>query len=756
MPPLDMDLPLIEVIQQTSDVKSYRFDLSGYDLYYRPGQFANITAEVPPEVSPRPVTRPFTISSSPTQPFLELTIKVNPNGILSKYMFENAKPGQRYRIKAPFGVFCFEDGMASRIGLIGGGAGITPMMSIARYLTHKSLPVQATLFFCTRSSKDIIFREELEELARQNPNLKVQIALSQSDDPNWKGLTGRISKEMFQEHLLPGEPEYVFLCGPPPMMDSVWEILPAIGYDAARIKSEKFTPAKTVVQKPAEATDKALGEHAIHFIRADKKVVVKSDQTVLDVALLEGVDLDSGCRSGVCSTCKVRCLKGTIDQEQAAALDEAEREAGYVLVCVGQPESDLIIDEFPDEPIPPEMRERLEAEGARLPAEATRKTALASEEEAAAHAAILASPGVDLGFAVVPTGEMRKIPIFEGLNERTLTKLQPHVSILQFEPQDIIVREGDYGESAYFVRKGRVEVFLRSLPPVSLGRTDIQRRSGWSGLLTLFQPKTRETRSAFNVSPEAFKPIKLTDMPVDLKPEEHVFLGEGEIFGEAAALSRYPRSATVIANTECELVEIRVQGLRTLMSKSPAFKKFVEEGYRERRIKRDLGSIPLFQECDQGFMENLIQSAELRSYEPNRIVARQGDPADAFYIVRSGFVKVSAHVGEGELTFTYLTKGEYFGEISLLRGEPKAATLTSVDYVEVVKIPREIFQALLERYPQVGERIQKTAAERLEATLSLAEQTSKAYHLEKGIDLGFIKTDRTPQELVRLHYRRIE
>lgn len=734
-----MDLPLIGVVQQTENVKSYRFDISGYDLHYRPGQFANITANVPPEISHTPVTRPFTISSSPTQPFLELTIKVNPEGVLSKYLFENARPGQRYRIRAPYGVFCYEDGIAPRLGLIGGGAGITPMMSIARYLTHKNLPVEATLIFSVRAVKDIIFREELEELGRQNPRLKIYVVVSDPGDANWAGLTGRVSKEIFQQYLIPSNPECVFLCGPPPMMDSVLELLPAAGYDPTRIKTEKFTPAKTVVKKDPEQRDQAQGEFAVHFVRSDKKVVVKADQTVLDVALIEGVDLDSSCRAGACGTCKVRCLKGTIDQEEASSLDEAERQAGYVLVCVGRPQGDLIIDERPDEPIPPEMRRQLEAEGAKLPpqtAQEERSRAFAGKIEREADT--LASPGVHLGFSVIPLEEMRTISIFQGLNERTLARIQPHVSLLRFEPKDIIVREGDYGESAYFVRQGRVEVFLRSLSPQALGRADIQSGSVWRSFLHLIKPKVQETPSAFNVTPEAFKPIKLTDMPVDLKPEERAFLEEEEIFGEAAALSRYPRSATVIADTPCELVEIRVQGLRTLMSKSPAFKRFVEDRYRERMLEGQLRSIPLFQECDQEFIDDFIRSAELRAYEPSQIVARQGDPADAFYIVRSGFIKISARAGQGELTFTYLTKGEYFGEISLLRNEPKAATLTSVDYVEVVKIPREKFQALVERYPQVAEGIQRTAAARLEATISLVEQTSKAYHLEKGIDRGFI------------------
>jgi len=147
--------------------------------------------------------------------------------------------------------------------------------------------------------------------------------------------------------------------------------------------------------------------------------------------------------------------------------------------------------------------------------------------------------------------------------------------------------------------------------------------------------------------------------------------------------------------------------------KGTSFKTDLEKKYRERSLDNHLRSVPLFASLDEAFIEHLRENVELVSYNQSQLICKEGEEADAFYLIRSGMVRVSIALPGGEMVRTYLSRGDYFGEIGLLRSIKRTATCTALDAVDVVKIPAVEFNLMLEKFPAVREQIEPIAAARL-------------------------------------------
>ena len=164
------------------------------------------------------------------------------------------------------------------------------------------------------------------------------------------------------------------------------------------------------------------------------------------------------------------------------------------------------------------------------------------------------------------------------------------------------------------------------------------------------------------------------DVPID---NPAATLGAGDMIGELAALAAlkqdrlkrpkfYPRSATVRAKTAVEALEMLPNILNNVLYNSPAFKEKLNKNYRTRALDNHFRSIPVFHNVSQEFLDKLRDRVELVDVQPGQVICRQGDVADAFYLIRLGFVKVTQDFPGGEMVLTYLSRGAYFGEMGLL------------------------------------------------------------------------------------------
>ena len=297
----------------------------------------------------------------------------------------------------------------------------------------------------------------------------------------------------------------------------------------------------------------------------------------------------------------------------------------------------------------------------------------------------------------------------------------------KFSEGDIVCTEGEFGSTAFFIVEGEVDIFIEN----PLAKVQSKRNGGFFGFLKkvtgLFG------RDSANATDE--HGYIAIDADVDLpKTTPLAVLGKGELFGEMTCRTFQPRSATVRAKGDCVMVEmLRVildmllgtrdpdadtkasTKVKTPTFKGTSFKKAMDEKYRERSLINHLRSVPLFSTLTDEFMEYLKTHAELVSCGKGQVICKQGETADAFYLIRSGLVKVSQSLPGGELVRTYLKRGEFFGEIGFLKNQPRNATCAALDAVDLVKIGAEHFLALLEKSPTVRDSLMKVAEARIAA-----------------------------------------
>ena len=222
-----------EIIPRTHDVTSFRFPRPA-ELDYKPGQFFFVTLKQ----GDKELSKHFSFSSSPTEKdHIEFTKKFTDHEY--SLALKAAKVGDWARVDAPYGQFTFE-GEYPKIALLGGGIGITPFMSICKNAADKVLSSKITLFYGCRTENDMAFREELEELAQKNKNLKLIYIVTQPTE-QWKGATGIINAEMIKQ-LLPDYQENMFYtCGPLPMVEAMEKLVVSLGLPKEKLKRELFS-----------------------------------------------------------------------------------------------------------------------------------------------------------------------------------------------------------------------------------------------------------------------------------------------------------------------------------------------------------------------------------------------------------------------------------------------------------------------------------------------------------------------------------
>ncbi len=307
----------------------------------------------------------------------------------------------------------------------------------------------------------------------------------------------------------------------------------------------------------------------------------------------------------------------------------------------------------------------------------------------------------------VETEELLALPVFKNVSGTFLELNAGSVVRRVFQPGEIIVREGENGSTAFYMIDGTVDIFIGS------PRDHVVTQAAEPGLFTkmksLLRPKAQAPREEERDTPSHIR----IDAPVDLPYGNPIAqLHAGDLFGEMTCMSFYPRSATVRAKTEVVVLEM-LRNVLDVMQKNKTFRAQLEANYRGRALGTHLRSVPIFANIDEDFVDVLRDRVELIRYSPGEIICEEGAPADAFYLVRIGFVKVSQKKGRDEMVLAYLPRGGYFGEMGLLQGGVRTATCVALDHVEVVRILAPDFHQMLDRFPDVRRDIEHMADERL-------------------------------------------
>jgi len=335
-------LKLAEVEVVTHNVKTFRFRPRGLEQIpfdYLPGQFLTL------HIAPRgiPTKRSYTIASTPTwRDRIEITVKREDNGLVSRWLHDELKVGDEVELEAPNGTFCFTGKEAASVVLIGSGVGITPMMSVARYLTETSWPGKVYLFLGFQALRDFIFRKEIAELEARNPNLRVTVTLSRPGGEPWSGAVGRIDAALLGSTVPDISTHRTHICGPPEMMDTVKAALIGLGVSAAEIKMEAFGTVKRNPTIKGALPTEVAGK--VFFQASDTTALVRVDSTILDAADEAGVFIDNACRSGTCGSCRVKLLSGSVTMAVQDALSEQDKAEGCILTCQAKIRGDVKVD----------------------------------------------------------------------------------------------------------------------------------------------------------------------------------------------------------------------------------------------------------------------------------------------------------------------------------------------------------------------------------------------------------------------------
>jgi glycine betaine catabolism B len=351
------------IISDTPTVKTFCLVAETPVLFdYQPGQFVNLELQIDGQT----VLRPYSISSTPTRPYhLSVTVKRSPtagpdsgpnSGSVSNWLHDQLQVGDRVRlVGGPMGDFtCVpqspEDQLPPKILLISAGSGITPMLSMARWVQDTLADCDVVFLHSAKSPEEIICRSELELMSAQMPNFRLVTTITQplAGQP-WSGLTGRISETLLNLVVPDLHARSVFVCGANGFMSGIRDLLAARGFPMENYRSESFgaapvRPAKTptdappTVIGPIDDSAQNATPSSVNFSQSGQIVPADGSATILELAEQAGVPLRSACRMGACGSCKQSCVGNVRYEQDAKALSAADRAAGYILACVAYPE----------------------------------------------------------------------------------------------------------------------------------------------------------------------------------------------------------------------------------------------------------------------------------------------------------------------------------------------------------------------------------------------------------------------------------
>ncbi len=354
-------LPLVAKKQETADAVSLSFlvpdDLKD-TFAYKAGQY--LTLEV--EINGEKVRRAYSLCSCPlTDDQLTVAVKKVDGGKVSSYLNGPLQLGQSIMVMPPEGRFTPVINSANKVHyfLFAGGSGITPMMSIIRTVLKAEPQSIITLIYANRNKQSIIFKEEIEKLAKdESKRFEVVYALDKADFFWTGGIKGQLTADVVKKQVSKSEKSgfdnQYFICGPVGMMDVVKGALSGMGVPAERIHIEYFSaPVSADSAVSAESTAKSVTSNEgsqLHLTLDGKTydIFVKHKKTILAAAQDAGLDPPYSCEAGICSTCMAKVTAGKVRMVQNNILTEKEVANGYVLTCQALCESPEVSVEYYD------------------------------------------------------------------------------------------------------------------------------------------------------------------------------------------------------------------------------------------------------------------------------------------------------------------------------------------------------------------------------------------------------------------------
>lgn len=326
---------------------------------FLPGQFLTFRLDLPTEVgSSEQIIRCYSLSDAPSRDRYRVSIKRVPApsgshvppGRSSNHFHDQVGVGDLLQVRAPTGHFHIDRGTAPVV-LIGGGIGITPMLSMVNWCMAEQPEREVWLFFGVRHGQELVMQAHLETLATAHPNFHLRLCFSapqpESTTDNAFVYHGRIDVALLRKEL-PLKPYHFYICGPTPMLESLVPGLEDWGVPESRIHFEAFGPA-SIKRKKSSAihASEAPGSSAeegivVTFAQSGKQIPWQASAgSLLDFAEANGISVSSGCRAGGCGSCQTTIRQGEVSYRQPPEFDP---EPGTCLLCVCTPKANVTLE----------------------------------------------------------------------------------------------------------------------------------------------------------------------------------------------------------------------------------------------------------------------------------------------------------------------------------------------------------------------------------------------------------------------------
>ncbi|MCX8166793.1 MAG: FAD-dependent oxidoreductase [Candidatus Micrarchaeota archaeon] len=231
----NFEVELIEKIKETEDIITFRYRrIDNKKLDFFPGQFVSLTVPSMPDEFRK--TRAYSICSSPFFDYIDLSIKIKESGF-TKVLSEESI-GTKHRMIGPLGEFIFDENKYDKVVFVAGGIGITPFMSMLRYIRDKNLSTDVYLFFSNRTVSSIPFKNELDQITNKMKNIKIIYIITRENVEGYE--LGRVSENTILKYVKNPQDYVYFSCGPLELIQHTENILEKLNVPKTQFKKEKW------------------------------------------------------------------------------------------------------------------------------------------------------------------------------------------------------------------------------------------------------------------------------------------------------------------------------------------------------------------------------------------------------------------------------------------------------------------------------------------------------------------------------------
>ncbi|MEW5725038.1 MAG: FAD-binding oxidoreductase, partial [Thermodesulfobacteriota bacterium] len=339
--PARLRLRVIDLFDETPSARTLRLaPRDGYLPPFQAGQYLALFLEI----GNVRTSRPYSLSSPPNQiGHFDITVRRVPGGLVSNHLLDRVRVGDEIESSGPAGQFYHHPLFHDRdLVFLAGGSGITPFMSLIRETVERGLDRTIHLFYGNKTLEETIFHQALSTLAARHPNVHYHPVL---EDPpaGWDGLTGLLTGTLIQKVLGGVVGRTFYLCGPQAMYDFCVPELQGLGVPGRKIRKEVYGPPAEVTRSPGWPPHIKAADVFTVRVNGRGGFQAKAGETLLATLEKNGLALPSLCRSGECSQCRVKVVKGKVFQPAGALVRRSDRRYGYVHSCVSYPLEDLEI-----------------------------------------------------------------------------------------------------------------------------------------------------------------------------------------------------------------------------------------------------------------------------------------------------------------------------------------------------------------------------------------------------------------------------